>query len=41
MLHAQSGFTQRCEVGDGKLLHQRFHQENAEHEKTVSGTCNG
>ena len=21
---------------DGKLLHQRFHQENAEHQETVS-----
>ena len=35
MLHAQSRL--RCEVDDGKLLHQRFHQENAEHQKTVSG----
>lgn len=37
MLHAQSRL--RCEVDDGNLLHQRFHQENiyAEHQKTVSG----
>lgn len=34
MLHAQSRL--RCEVDDGKSLHQRlFHQENAEHQKTV------
>lgn len=32
MLRAQSRL--RCEVDDGKLLHQRFHQENAEHQKT-------